>query len=225
MLRLTSRSATNSLASRRRSEPSQPAFLARRSVRNVLPTARHSMMGAGRHDGALGHEGPAPDGREAADQHAMGGDADGDPVSSPAMSSCWLVKQEPSAYPFSKFLEDGRTTWDGVRNAQARIHLRAMKKGDDVLYYHSGDDKAVVGLAKVTRAAYPDPTDPDGAWVAVDLRREGAPPSRHSRRHQGRPRPPGHGPHQAVPSLRHAPDALRVDPRPLAREKMTPALD
>ena len=85
------------------------------------------------------------------------------------MSALWLVKQEPAAYPFSRFLEEGRTRWDGVRNAQARLSLRAMKAGDSVLYYHSGDEKAVVGIAKVARAAYPDPTATDGDWVAVDL--------------------------------------------------------
>ena len=85
------------------------------------------------------------------------------------MSACWLVKQEPSVYPFSRFVEEGHATWDGVRNAQARNNLRAMKKGDSVLFYHSGEGKAIVGLAKVTRAAYPDPSATDGDWVAVDL--------------------------------------------------------
>ncbi len=90
------------------------------------------------------------------------------------MSSAWLVKQEPSAYPFEKLVADKRTTWDGVRNAQARIHLRGMKKGDRVLYYHSGDVKAVVGLAKVARGPFPDPTDE--AWVAVELEADRALP-------------------------------------------------
>jgi predicted RNA-binding protein with PUA-like domain len=85
------------------------------------------------------------------------------------MASTWLVKQEPSGYPFSQLVKDRRTSWDGVRNAQARIHLRAMKKGDRVLYYHSGDEKSVVGLAEVTKEAYPDPTDEGGAWVSVEL--------------------------------------------------------
>jgi predicted RNA-binding protein with PUA-like domain len=85
------------------------------------------------------------------------------------MSGAWLVKQEPSAYPFELLMADGRTTWDGVRNSTARIHLRAMKRGDRVLYYHSGEQKAVVGLARVARAAYPDPTAKEGDWVAVDL--------------------------------------------------------
>ena len=81
--------------------------------------------------------------------------------------NAWLVKQEPGAYPFAQLVEDGGTRWDGVRNAQARIHLRAMKRGDTVLYYHSGDEKAVVGVAKVAKAGYPDPTAAE--WVAVDL--------------------------------------------------------
>lgn len=82
----------------------------------------------------------------------------------------WLVKQEPSAYPWAKFLAEGRTSWTGVRNFQARNHLRAMKKGDRVLFYHSVTDKAVVGIAEVIRTAYPDPTATDGDWSCVDLR-------------------------------------------------------
>ena len=81
----------------------------------------------------------------------------------------WLVKSEPSTYSFDDLVRDGGTRWDGVRNAQARLHLAAMKPGDAVLVYHSGDEKAVIGLAKVTRAAYPDPTADDPRWLAVDL--------------------------------------------------------
>ena len=82
----------------------------------------------------------------------------------------WLVKQEPEDYPFARLLTDGRTAWTGVRNSQARNHLRAMVQGDPVLYYHTGDERAVVGLAQVTRAAYPDPTaGPGEPWVCVDL--------------------------------------------------------
>lgn len=81
----------------------------------------------------------------------------------------WLVKSEPSAYSFADLTRDGGTRWDGVRNPQARLHLLGMKKGDLVLVYHSGDEKAVVGTAKVTRTAYPDPTADDPRWVAVDL--------------------------------------------------------
>ncbi|HKB91752.1 MAG TPA: EVE domain-containing protein [Opitutaceae bacterium] len=83
----------------------------------------------------------------------------------------WLVKQEPEAYSWETFLRDGRTSWDGVRNYQARIHLKAMKPGDTVFYYHSVTDKAVVGMAEVSKAAYPDPTAPaDEGWVSVELK-------------------------------------------------------
>ncbi len=82
---------------------------------------------------------------------------------------CWLVKQEPADYPWSQLVAEGGTAWTGVRNFQARNHLRAMQPGDPVLYYHSGAEKAVVGLARVSRAAYPDPTAHEGDWVAVDL--------------------------------------------------------
>jgi len=84
--------------------------------------------------------------------------------------SCWLVKQEPSTYPFSRFLKEKKVVWDGVRNYQARNFLRQMKKGDRVLYYHSVDERAVVGTAKVTRTAFPDPTAPQGEdWTSVEL--------------------------------------------------------
>ncbi len=81
----------------------------------------------------------------------------------------WLVKQEPEAYAWEVFVKDGRTAWTGVRNFQARNHLRAMKKGDRVLYYHSVTGKAVVGIARVEREAYADPTATEGDWSAVDL--------------------------------------------------------
>lgn len=81
----------------------------------------------------------------------------------------WLVKQEPSAYSWTDFVHDGRTSWTGVRNYTARNNLRAMSQGDDVLFYHSVTDKAVFGTAKVVRTAYPDPTAKEGDWVAVDL--------------------------------------------------------
>jgi len=84
--------------------------------------------------------------------------------------STWLVKQEPSTYPFSRFLKDKKVVWDGVRNYQARNFLRVMQIGDSVLYYHSVDERAVVGLAKVTRTAFPDPTSPKGEeWTSVML--------------------------------------------------------
>lgn len=81
----------------------------------------------------------------------------------------WLVKQEPTSYSFDEFSKDGKTDWTGVRNYQARNNLREMKKGDKVFYYHSGDERAVVGTAKVTKAAYADPTADSDAWVAVEL--------------------------------------------------------
>ena len=85
------------------------------------------------------------------------------------MKNFWLVKQEPSAYSWSDFTREGRTAWTGVRNYTARNNLRKMRPGDEVLFYHSGEDKAVVGIAKVLRAAYADPTAEEGDWSAVDL--------------------------------------------------------
>ena len=86
------------------------------------------------------------------------------------MKKYWLVKQEPEAYSWSDFVRDGLTKWTGVRNFQARNNLRAMRKGDAVLFYHSVSDKAVVGLAEVTREAYPDPTAKESDWSAVDIK-------------------------------------------------------
>lgn len=80
-----------------------------------------------------------------------------------------MVKQEPTAYSWDTFFKERRTTWTGVRNFQARNHLRAMRAGDLVLFYHSVVGKEVVGIAKVVRAAYPDPTAKDGDWSCVDL--------------------------------------------------------
>jgi len=85
------------------------------------------------------------------------------------MKSFWLVKQEPSSYSWSDFLADGETSWTGVRNFSARNNLRKMQTGDEVLFYHSGEEKGVVGIARVTRTAYSDPTAKDGDWSAVDL--------------------------------------------------------
>src|SRR5947199_6879073 len=85
------------------------------------------------------------------------------------MKNFWLVKQEPSSYSWSDFLAEGQTAWTGVRNYAARNNLRKMRQGDEVLFYHSGEDKAVVGIAKVTQSAYPDPTAKEGDWSAVDL--------------------------------------------------------
>jgi predicted RNA-binding protein with PUA-like domain len=84
--------------------------------------------------------------------------------------SYWMVKQEPETYSWSDFTNDGKTDWTGVRNYQARNNLREMKTGDRVLFYHSGKEKAVVGLAEVVKGAYADPTASEGEWVAVDLK-------------------------------------------------------
>jgi predicted RNA-binding protein with PUA-like domain len=82
----------------------------------------------------------------------------------------WLVKSEPSKYSWAQFVKDKKTTWDGVRNYAARNNLRAMAKGDKVLYYHSNEDLAIVGIAEVTKTAYQDPTTEDTNWVVVDLK-------------------------------------------------------
>jgi len=81
----------------------------------------------------------------------------------------WLVKEEPKSYSFDRLVEDGRTRWSGVRNPLAQKHLRAFGRGDRVLYYHTGTEKAVVGTARASRAAFPDPADPAGRLFAVDL--------------------------------------------------------
>ena len=81
----------------------------------------------------------------------------------------WLVKQEPSDFSWTDFVKAGRAEWTGVRNYQARNNLRAMKAGDRVAFYHSGEEKQVVGVARVVKGAYPDPTAEEGVWSAVDL--------------------------------------------------------
>jgi predicted RNA-binding protein with PUA-like domain len=81
----------------------------------------------------------------------------------------WLVKSEPESYAWSQLVTDGRTSWTGVRNYQARNNLRAMKSGDPVLFYHSVSEKEIVGLAKVVREAHPDPTAEEGDWSCVEL--------------------------------------------------------
>lgn len=86
-----------------------------------------------------------------------------------AEASYWLVKSEPGTYSFEDLQRDGRTVWDGVRNYAAALHLKAMRVGDEVLFYHSQDGKAVVGVAKVAREAFPDASDPSGRFVAVEL--------------------------------------------------------
>ena len=86
------------------------------------------------------------------------------------MSQFWLVKQEPTAYSWDQFVADGKTDWTGVRNFQARNNLRRMKLGDEVLFYHSVNGKAVVGVARVTKEAFADSTSTNGDWSAVELR-------------------------------------------------------
>lgn len=82
----------------------------------------------------------------------------------------WLVKSEPFKYSWEQFEKDGKTFWDGVRNYAARNNLRAMKKGDLCLWYHSNEGLEIVGIAKVAKEAYQDPTTEEEAWVAVDLK-------------------------------------------------------
>ncbi len=81
----------------------------------------------------------------------------------------WLVKSEPAAYAWESFVKDGRAAWTGVRNFQARNNLRAMRRGDLVLFYHSVTGKEVVGIARVAKEAYADPTATEGDWSCVDL--------------------------------------------------------
>ena len=82
----------------------------------------------------------------------------------------WLVKSEPSVYSWDTLVKDKQTCWSGVRNYAARINLRAMKKADEVLYYHSNEGVEIVGIAKVVKEAYQDPTTADDRWVAVDIK-------------------------------------------------------
>jgi predicted RNA-binding protein with PUA-like domain len=81
----------------------------------------------------------------------------------------WLIKSEPSAYAWSQLVADKRTSWTGVRNAQAAINLKAMKPGDRCFFYHSNEGKEIVGIAEIAKAAYPDPTDKAGKAVTVDV--------------------------------------------------------
>ena len=85
------------------------------------------------------------------------------------MKSFWLVKQEPSSYSWADFVAEGQTSWTGVRNFTARNNLRKMRQADEVFFYHSGEQKAVVGIAMVVRTAYRDATAEEGEWSAVDL--------------------------------------------------------
>lgn len=81
----------------------------------------------------------------------------------------WLLKSEPDVYSFDQLLAEGETVWNGVRNNAARLHLRAMRQGDEALFYHSNIGKEAVGLCRISREAYPDPTDESGQWVAVSV--------------------------------------------------------
>lgn len=81
----------------------------------------------------------------------------------------WLLKSEPEKYAFADLVRDGSTAWDGVRNNQAALYLKAMRKGQEALIYHSGSDKAAVGIARITREAFIDPTDASGRFVAVEI--------------------------------------------------------
>ena len=82
----------------------------------------------------------------------------------------WLIKSEPSVYSWDQFVKDKKTFWDGVRNFAARIHLRSMKKGEEVFFYHSNEGMEIVGIATVLKEAYPDPSTDDTNWVAVDFK-------------------------------------------------------
>ena len=82
----------------------------------------------------------------------------------------WLVKSEPDTYSWDDFVKEGQTCWSGVRNYAARLHLRSMKKGDEVFFYHSNEGTDIVGIAKVIKEAYQDPTTDDDRWSAVDLK-------------------------------------------------------
>ena len=82
----------------------------------------------------------------------------------------WLVKSEPSTYSYDQLEKDKSTVWDGVRNYAARNHLKAMKKGDEVLFYHSNEGLEIVGIAKVSKESYKDPSSDEAAWVVVDLK-------------------------------------------------------
>lgn len=83
--------------------------------------------------------------------------------------SKWLLKSEPDVYSWDQLVADGETVWNGVRNNAARLNLRAMKQGDEAFFYHSNIGKEVVGICRISREAYPDPTDESGQWVAVSV--------------------------------------------------------
>jgi predicted RNA-binding protein with PUA-like domain len=85
------------------------------------------------------------------------------------MTARWLLKSEPDVYSWDDLVKEGETVWNGVRNNAARLNLRAMKAGDEAFFYHSNIGKEIVGIARVSRPAYPDPTDESGQWVAVSV--------------------------------------------------------
>lgn len=82
----------------------------------------------------------------------------------------WLIKSEPDVYSWDQLVKDKQTRWDGIRNYAARLHLRAMKKGDEIFFYHSNKGTEIVGIAAVVKEAYPDPTSADPAWFAIDIK-------------------------------------------------------
>jgi predicted RNA-binding protein with PUA-like domain len=84
--------------------------------------------------------------------------------------SYWLLKSEPSSYAWEQLVKDGRTNWNGVRNFQAAKNLKSMKRGDQAFFYHSGEDRAIVGTCEIVKEAYPDPSDPEGRFVMVDVK-------------------------------------------------------
>src|SRR6516164_5421038 len=84
--------------------------------------------------------------------------------------SKWLIKSESEVYSWDQLVKDKQTRWDGIRNYAARLHLRAMKKGDEIFFYHSNKGTEIVGIAIVTKEAYPDPTSADPAWFAIDIK-------------------------------------------------------
>lgn len=82
----------------------------------------------------------------------------------------WLIKSEPEVYSWDQLVKDKQTRWDGIRNYAARLHLRSMKKGDEIFFYHSNKGTEIVGIAAVTKEAYPDPTSDDPVWFAIDIK-------------------------------------------------------
>lgn len=85
------------------------------------------------------------------------------------MTNRWLLKSEPDVYSWDDLVKEGETVWNGVRNNAARLNLRAMQPGDEAFFYHSNIGKEIVGIARISKSAYPDPTDESGQWVAVSV--------------------------------------------------------